>query len=203
ASREAEQRESLRSELAEGLNQAVRLLRQADDFSLMSAVVADSSISYSKLLAVFSVDGDQVKAERARGLSTEGAEQFASLEFPAEHAAAFAGALHSGDPVVAMTTPREISPELFRIFAHKPDHRAYILPVLVPGRPVGLIYATGNVEMAPLELLAQTIALVLEAQIRREQPEPARKPELVLIQGASTPAPERKVPSSWSDLSAA
>ena len=78
ASREAEQRESLICELAEGLNQAVRLLRQAENFAQMAAVITDASISFCKLLAVFSVDGDRVRAERARGLTAEGAEQFAA-----------------------------------------------------------------------------------------------------------------------------
>src|SRR5690242_12821781 len=109
ASREAEQRESLRSELAESLNQAVRLLRHAEDFPRMASVMVDASSSYCRLLAAFSVDKDRVKAERARGLSTEAAEQFASFDIPQEQAAAFNTALQSGDPVVAMTTPREIS----------------------------------------------------------------------------------------------
>src|SRR5438067_1411744 len=83
--------------------------------------------------------------------------------------------------------PREISPALVEAFGHKPDDRAYILPVLVRARPVGVIYAAGGVEMAPLELLAQAAALALEARMRPETPlpqpppapAPARKPELV------------------------
>jgi hypothetical protein len=128
----------------------------------------------------------------------------AALELPAAEAAAIAGALQSGDPVVAMTTPREISGALVQAFAHKSDDRAYILPVLVREKPVGLIYAAGGVEMAPLELLAQSAALSLEVRIRQEPapiPEPAPKPELITIEGVAAPAlPERKVPSAWSDL---
>jgi hypothetical protein len=203
SAREAEQRESLRAELTEILNQAVRLLRQAGDFSQMAAVLADSSANFCRAIAVFSVDGDRVRAERARGLSTEGAEQFVSLEFSTGHAAAFAGAIQSGDPMVALATPREVSPEVSRIFAHKPDDRAYILPVVVRGQPAGLIYAAGEVEMASLELLAQTAALALEAQIPAVTPEPSPKPELITIQGMAAPPPEKKVPGAWSDLAPA
>ena len=199
AAREAEQRESLRSELSEHLNQAVRLLRKAEDFPRTAAVLADSSTGFCALIAIFSINGDRVRAERARGLPADGAGRFASLEFPAGEAAAFAGVLQTGDPVVAMTTPREVSPVLAEAFAHKPDDRAYILPILVRGHAAGLIYAAGGVEMAPLELLAQAAALALEGRIRPE-PAPAPKPELVTIQGMAAPLPERKVPSAWSEL---
>jgi len=200
AAHEAEQRVSLRSELAENLNQAVRLLRQSEDFSQMAAVLADSSANCCRLLAVFSIEGNEVRAERVRGVSVPVAEEFASLEFPAEQAAAFNGALQTGDPVVAMTTPREISATLVQTFAHKPDDRAYILPVLVHGRPAGLIYAAGNVEMAPLELLAQSASLALEARAHPQPPATAHKADLVMIQGVAEPLPESKVPSASSDL---
>jgi len=200
AARDAEQRETLRGDLAESLNQAVRLLRQTENFQQISAVLADSSTTFSKLLAVFSVHGDTVRAERVRGLSAEAAVQFCALELPTAGAAAFAGVIETGDPVVAMTTPREISATLAEIFSHKPDDRAYILPLAVRGRPAGLIYASGAVEMAPLELLAQAAALVLETRIRPAEPAP--KAELVTIQGTAK-VPKPSIPASWTELSAA
>ena len=203
SAREAEQHESIRAELSEVLNQAVRLLRQAEDFFQMAAIVADSSTNFCKAIAIFAVEGDRVRGERARGLSSEGAEQFLSLEFAGDHAAAFAGALHSGDPVVALATPREISSELHQIFAHKPEDRGYILPVVVRDQSVGLIYAAGDVEMAPIELLAQTAALALEAKAAAVEPEPPNT-ELVTIQGiAPSPPAEKKLPDTWSDLAPA
>ena len=201
SSRETEQRQTLRGELAENLNQAVRLLRQAENLQQISAVLAESSTAFSQLLAVFSVDGDSVRAERVRGLSAEAAGQFSGLEFSITGAAAFTGAIETGDPVVAMTTPREISGALAQIFAHKPDDRACVLPLMVRGRAVGLIYASGGVEMAPLELLAQTASLVLET--RNRPVEPARKPELVTIQGTPEAVPRRSIPASWMELSPA
>src|SRR5579864_8452561 len=101
AMREAENREIARNDLAESLNQAVRMLRQAEDFSQMCAVLADASASYCRRFAVFSLDGDKLQAERVRGLAAD----TGSLEFRVEDAAAFAGAIESGDPVIAMTTP--------------------------------------------------------------------------------------------------
>lgn len=198
AAAKAEQRDSIRIELAENLNQAVRLLRQAEDFQQIAAVLVDSSATFADLFAVFSIDGDSVRAERVRGLSEEAGRQISSLPFPIEQAAAFAGAIQTGDPVVAMATPREISPVLAQCFAHKPEDRAYILPIFVHGKAVGLVYASGAVEMAPLELLAQAATLSLEAGA--PPAEPPRQPELVTIQLVQPGVPERKIPDAWSEL---
>ncbi len=198
AMREAEIRELVRNDLAEALNQAVRMLRQADSFVQMCGVLAEGTAPYCKRFAVFSLDGDQLHAERVRGLTSEASEHFSSLEFPLGEAAAFAGAIESGDPVVAMTTPREVSAALAAAFGHESDERAYILPILAEQKPVGMIYASGEVEMAPLELLVQAAGLAVEA---RRVPESAKKSELVVIQGGKPP--ERKIPASWGELSPA
>jgi hypothetical protein len=204
---EEEQRESLRCELAESLNQGVRMLSQATDFQQLASVLVDSSAVFCHLLAVFSIHGALVHGERVRGLAREVVEHFSSLEFRLEQAAAFAGAIQAGDPVVAMTTPREISHTLAQTFAHKPDDRAYILPLFVQGKASGVLYASGSVEMAPLELLAQTAALALSVLEGAAVPEPAPKSDLVTIQStlaqpapARAPAAEQKVPESWTEL---
>ena len=199
ASREAEMRESIRSELTESLNQAVRLLRQAEDFAQLAAVLADASSGYCRLLAVLAIHDGVLRGVRVRGVDADAAERFRALEFPAAHAAALDTALESGDPVVAMTTPREISPGLVDLLGHTAGERAYILPLLVRGTPAGVVYASGAVEMAPLELLAQAAALALESRIHA--PEPPRKSELVTIEGGRA-EPARRVPESWSELSA-
>jgi hypothetical protein len=198
AIREAETRQSLRDDLAEGLNQAVRRLRQADDFAQICGVLVDSSATFCRMLALFSLDGEKVRAERWRGLEDGDSDTFGALEFPVTEAAAFAAAVESGDPVVAMTTPREISSALATVFGHTPEERAFILPIQAGRQPVALMYASGAVEMAPLELLAQAAGLAVEA---RRKPEAAKKSELVVIQGGTSP--ERKVPESWAELSAA
>src|SRR5689334_11278428 len=79
ATREAELRESVRSELTESLNQAVRLLRQADDFPQISAVLADSSVRHCRLLAVLAIHDGTVSGIRVRGLTEDAAERFRQL----------------------------------------------------------------------------------------------------------------------------
>jgi hypothetical protein len=201
ASREEENRQTARYELAEVLNQGVRLLRQAEDFQQVAGILADASGAFCNVLAVFSVDGDTIRGVRVRGLADEAvAEHFSALEFPAAEAAAFAGVIQNGDPVVAMTTAREINTGVVTALGHGPDDRAFIVPVFARGKAVGMIYAAGSVEMAPLELLAQAAALSIEAKML--PPEPARKPELVMIQGGRS-IPERRIPESWTQLSPA
>ena len=193
--REIELRQSIRDELAETLNSAVRMLRTSTDLQQMCAVLADSSATCCNLAAVFSVAGETARGEQVRGVAPEVKEQFCTLEFSLADAPALAGVMSSGDPVVAMTTPREISGTLADLFAHQPEDRAYILPIPVRRKTVAILYASGSVEMAPLELLAQAAALTLEAA---EPPEPPKKPDLVVISGHKT---ERKVPESWTALS--
>ena len=141
SSRETEQRQTLRGELAENLNQAVRLLRQAENLQQISAVLAESSTAFSHLLAVFSVDGDSVRAERVRGLSAEAAGQFSGLELPIALAAAFTGAIETGDPVVATalldrllhhTTVLNINGDSYRMRAHRPAINA-LRPAITGG----------------------------------------------------------------------
>jgi hypothetical protein len=199
ASRELENRQAARSELAENLNQALRRLSCAENFEQMSVVLVDSSQSFASCLAVFSVTGGIVKGEQVRGLAGEdAAERFRALEFAIPEAAAFAGALETGEPMVAMSTPREVSAAVVGLFQHKPEDRAYIAPIRVRSQAMGLLYACGSIEMPPLEMLAHAASLSLAA---RQPPEPPPvPPQLVTIQSGRPAPPQRGIPGSWSEL---
>ena len=204
ASREVESRQAARGDLAESLNQALRRLSYAETFDQMSAVLADGSVGLCEAVGVFSVAGECIRGERARLKDPEDERRFRGIEFPLTEAHAMGGAIETGDPVVAMNTPREIAPALAEIFGQNAEDRAYILPIMVMGRAAGLVYACGSVEMAPLELLTQMAALCLTV---RRPSEPARRlpapvHELVTIQpGKPVAVPERQIPDSWSELS--
>src|SRR5579872_2676783 len=137
--REVDNRRLVRDDLAETLNSAVRLLRNANDFTEIWAVLADSSATCCNSLAVFSIDGGTMRVEQVRGTAPEVKDKLGALELPVGEAAAIAGAIESGDPVVAMTTPREVSGTLAEIFEHKPEDRAYILPIAVRRKTIGVV----------------------------------------------------------------
>ena len=188
--------------LAEHLNQSVRRLRQAGAFPELAAILCDASAPFAKICAVFQISEDTIGGERLRGAAGEAAARFREIRFRAAEAAAFAGAVESRDPVVALCSPAEVPAAVVEALGQAPGDKAYLFPLTVDRTTVGMLYAAGGVESAALELLAQTAATVLETRqrpLRRETPAPDS--ELVSIQPASA-APDTRAPA-WEELSAA
>src|ERR1039457_5545427 len=104
-----EARDRGRREFADQLNQMVRRIRQSEDVEALDATLLDAASSFSTGSALFHVDGQVAKGRRIRGVSEETAEACKSLEIPLASAAALAGAVETRDPVVAVTTPGEVS----------------------------------------------------------------------------------------------
>jgi hypothetical protein len=195
--------------LAEHLNQSVRRLRQAAAFPEIAAILCDASVPFADVCAVFHINENTVGGERLRGAASEAAERFRDIRFDGAEAAAFAGAIDSQEPVVALCAAAEVSPAVVEAFGHAPGDKAYLFPLTVDRTTVGMLYATGAVDSAALELLAQATAAILEARQRPVQwdrppglsrgPQPA--PDLVRIEPASA-APAGPAPD-WGQLSAA
>jgi hypothetical protein len=188
--------------LTEHLNQSVRRLRQAAGFGEIAAILCDASAPFCKVCAVFQVNDGTVSGERARGPASEtpseAATQLPEVRFAAAGAAAFAGAIESREPVVALCSAQEISPAVVELFGHASGDKAYLFPLTVDQTTIGVLYASGAVESAALELLAQTTAAILEARqrpVRREAPGPTA--DLVSIAAAPSAALD------WDAMSAA
>jgi hypothetical protein len=181
--------------LAEHLNQSVRRLRQAAAFSDIAAILCDASAPFADACAVFRISENAVAGERLRGATGEAADRFSEIRFAAPEAAAFAGAIESREPVVALCSAAEVPPAVAEAVGHAPGDKAHLFPLTVDRTTVGMLYATGAVSSAALELLAQAAAAVMEARQR-----PAR-PDLVRIEPApATPASQAP---DWDDLTPA
>jgi hypothetical protein len=191
--------------LAEHLNQAVRRLRQAAAFPEMAAILCDASAPFANACGVFHVSENTIGGERLRGAASEAAERFREIRFATAGAAAFAGTLESREPLVALASAAEVSPAVVEAFGHAQGDKAYLFPLTADKTTVGVLYATGTVDTAALELLAQTTAAVLEARARPANPpgkleSPSQPPpDLVSIQPAPAASPARE----WDDLSPA
>jgi len=190
-----ESREGARREFADQLNQAVRLLRIAPDAEELSATLLDAAAQFSGGAALFRVAGDTAKPERVRGLPDADTEAFVGLEVPLSSAAALAGAVESRDPVTAVTTPTEVSPQLCKLFGHPADGRVSIYPVVVRDRVPALIYVWGMVQGPAVELLTQVAAAMWSAI-----PEPVAGSQLIGIAPAPT-APTPEPAMTWESLS--
>jgi hypothetical protein len=183
--------------LAEHLNQSVRRLRQAVAFPEIAAILCDASAPFANACGVFHINEETVGGERLRGAAGEAAARFREIRFGAAEAAAFAGAIESREPVVALSTAAEVSPAVVEAFAHAPSDKAYLFPLTVDRTTVGMLYATGAVDSAALELLAQAAAAVMEA---RQRPAAASL-NLVHIEAAPASARADAAPD-WEGLSA-
>jgi hypothetical protein len=158
-----------RRALAGELNQGVRRLRQAADADDLYSTLLDVTVPFCEQAAVFSVHEKRARAERMRRpaevhAGEDGtASSLPALEFPVSEAAAFATALDTRDPVIAMSTPAEVSPALVRLLNHKPDERAYLFPLAAGETVAGILYASLNVHAQPLELFSEVAGLQLRA----------------------------------------
>jgi hypothetical protein len=85
------------------------------------------------------------------------------FSFQVSSTAAFAAAVESRDPVVALRTPGEVSEGLS---APEPNERAHIIPISNGDRVVAVLFAAGAepVNGNALELVAGMASIVLERQ---------------------------------------
>jgi len=191
-------RTNARRELAEQLNMAVRRLRLAPDADELFATLADSAASFACGAAVFRIEGEVATGGPVRGVTESAVEGFRGLEIRLASAAALASAVAGREPVTAVTSATEVSPELAALAEHAPDGRASVFPLVAGERVPALLYAWGETQASFLELLSQVAAAAWTAL--PEPPPPA--PELVTI--APAPAePEPEPGSAWDSLSAA
>lgn len=193
AARVAEAALRTRREVSEDLNQRIRRLRQAGQNETVLVSLIDSSAPYSRRAAVFCFDGDEARAQAQRNLGAE------TLVFPSEQAAAFLAAIETRDPVVAASSGSEISPTLASAAGGEPSERAYLFPLVVRQRVSAIVFASGGVQAAPLELLCEAAAMRLESlqhEPAATKPKPAPA-DLVQLGPAAKPAATQK---AWTEL---
>jgi len=184
--------------LSERLNQAARQLRQADGFSETAAILCDASLPFAAACGIFYVHKGTVSGERLRGAASPAAERFAGIQFAASEAAAFQNVIDSGEPVVTLASPAEVSPTVAELFAQISGDRSHLFPVTADQTVTGVLYARGVSDSAALELLAQAAGMSLEA---RQRPPRAARDASELVQLGPTPQADSE--ARWERLSVA
>ncbi|MDQ2901584.1 MAG: hypothetical protein M3Y07_17575, partial [Acidobacteriota bacterium] len=153
-------RAEARRETAENLNQTIRRLRQTCTREDAFALLADSTSSYCRRAAVFTVNADSAISTATRGFVGS------KFHIGLPDAAAFRSAIESKDPVVASASPNEVSSALFEAVVDDQGEAAndganasvYLFPLVVRQAVLGLLFASGEVQAAPLELLSEATA---------------------------------------------
>jgi hypothetical protein len=148
--------QAARSELVHELNQLVRRMRQYRTESDWAAALLDGASQFVDQVAVFAFENGPLRLLGARNLDLP-----AAFSFPAASAAAFAAAIESRDPVIAMRTPGEVTGSLA---GAANGERAHIIPIVNESRVVALLFAADplSVDVNALELVAGMASMVLE-----------------------------------------
>ncbi len=189
---------------AEALNQVVRRLRNAPSEAAVLQLLSSGTTPWAPQAGVF-----QVEEERARSLVLRDIEIEGKVQFELSAAGAFQSTVETRDPVVAVASESEVSNLLAEALPVDSDGctpMAYLFPVTVRQSVVAVLFATGKVVPAPLELLCEAAGMKLE-MLTAPAMSPLKSPELVQIAAAAVPAAVESVraaqsPRTWEDLSA-
>lgn len=141
-----------------GLNQALRRLRIFENEKQWSAALLDACSPFASRAAVFSVNVRTLKLEAARGIAKPLQQPLAIASAPA-----FAAALESAEPSVALRLASEMSPELASIFGEDPASSFTVFPITAGVRVAGMIYAE-NPDAPAVDLIATVAGALLESR---------------------------------------
>ena len=187
-----------RGTLTASLNECVRRLRAAERHEEWSSALYDAASAFAPRVAVFSLHGRFLHADRA---------PFAAPlpELALADSPAFQAACASGEPVVALFGEQELSSALVQSFGAPAGPRAHLFPLTSAGRAVGVLYAEGgrdDCDTNALELLAALAGSVWESR-RNEPGANGSGPQLVTLQAQS---PQKAVPDvqvhTWTQVPA-
>ncbi len=141
------------------LNQFVRRLRQYRTENEWVLAVIDAASKFVAQVALFSLINETLFLRGQQNLNLP-----ADLSFSLKSAAAFAGAVDSKDPVIALRTPGEVT-EL--LSTSDVSDRAHLFPIVNGSRVVAVMFATDPeyVDANGLELIAGIASALLERQL--------------------------------------
>ena len=201
-----------RCQITNELNQVFRRLRHYQSESEWISAVLDAASRFVQQVAVLGLQDGVLTLRAQYNLKVPG-----DLSFPLSSARAFANAIDSRDPIIALRTSAEVT-EAFS--APEADERAHIIPIANGARIVAVLFAADQdyIDVNALELIGGLASAVLErrsntslhAQIapaqRDAEESPALAPgpaETAPKHGASdnvgAPSERPRLPS-WADL---
>ncbi len=184
-----------REQWSEILNQGLRRLRETSTIENAAQLTFELALPFASRCALFLFRDAGARAEASRGFGSQ------PLDLQPDQGAAFRAAIESRDPVIAVSTPSEISPALAARVSTETAERVYLFPLVVRSEVKAMLFAAGTVAAAPVELIAGIGAMQMEILTAPAVP---KRGDLVAIQGAAAPAVQSNAAtpvSAWSDLS--
>lgn len=173
------------SRRADELRQQIRRIGRSGSLTEWSAAVLDAAASEDVPCALFAVGGSSIRCMGARNAIAPAPPD---LSVPLSEAPAFAGVLASGDAVVTVAEPGELSPGISALFRSGGGERAHLFPVLARRGCVAILCAQ---PAAGAGAFLEPIALV--AGLAYPEPAPPAPLVTIAVEGAGRERPAGRV----------
>jgi hypothetical protein len=196
-----------RYQLTNELNQLFRRFRHYQDEAEWISTLLDGAGRFVQQAAVFTLKNETLHLRAQTNLSLP-----VDLSFPLDSAAAFASAVDTHDPVVALRSTSEVTPDLA---SSEPSDRCHVFPIMNGPRTVAILFAADQeyMDVNALELITGVASAVLERRANvslHAQIAPLTTPDAVAI--AESPEQPSSIPEvvppstppgrpAWADLS--
>jgi hypothetical protein len=141
------------------LNQLLRRFRHYETEADWISALLDGASRFAGQVAIFSIQNDTFRLRAQAKLDLPG-----DLSFSLSSAPAFASAVQTHDPIVALRTASEVTEHLA---VPEAGERAHIIPVMNRTRAVAILFVADRdyMDVNALELLAGLASTVLERQV--------------------------------------
>lgn len=191
-----------RCQLTNELNQLLRRFRHYQSEAEWISAVLDGASRFARHAAIFSLQNETFRLRAQANLDLP-----SDLTFPVASAAAFASAVETHDPVIALRSASEVTPNLA---ASEPGERCHLIPIMNGTRTVAILFAADQeyMDVNALELIAGVASAVLERQANISLHSQIAMPAQSEAPALSPPSPEEAAPPvskpglpAWADLS--
>lgn len=193
----AQRARAARYQLTNELNQLLRRFRHYQNEAEWIAALLDGATRFAQHAAIFSLQNETLRLRAHSNLDLP-----AEITFPLASAPAFASAVESHDPIIALRTASEVTQDLA---ASEPGERCHLFPIMNGSRTVAILFAADQeyMDVNALELVAGLASAVLERQSNtslHSQIAPSRSEPLAPVPAAEPPEKKSALPP-WADLS--
>ena len=137
----------------QSMNQAARWLDQAENETQWRMALVQAAGKFADRAALFLIESGNLKCVALHGVESE---TLPGQLIPILQAPAFHTAIETGEPVVALRRPADISEPIAAVFHHPGIKKSYLLPMRAAGMTIAVLYTEGaTVQLSALELLVR------------------------------------------------
>jgi hypothetical protein len=182
-----------RYQLTNELNQLLRRFRHYQNEADWIAALLDGAARFAQHAAIFSLHNDTLRLRAQSNLDLPD-----ELVFELKSAPAFASAVETRDPVIALRTASEVTKHLA---GAESTERCHLVPILNGARTVAILFVADQdyMDVNALELIAGVASAVLE----RSSNAGLHSRIAGMIKPEAAPVPPKPALPSWTELSEA